>query len=92
MPRSVVAALASSAVLLLGACAAVGPDRPAAPAAAEHFVDSTSAPSDWSNSNRTVQSFLANRQETYDGRVAVDMETSRNVSALRLNTTATETP
>lgn len=44
MPRSVVAALASSAVLLLGGCAAVGPDRPAAPAAAEHFVDSTAAP------------------------------------------------
>ncbi|HKZ60404.1 MAG TPA: hypothetical protein VJ547_11265, partial [Candidatus Thermoplasmatota archaeon] len=40
----------------------------------EHFVDSTSAPSDWSSSNRTVQSFLASRQETYDGRVAVDMD------------------
>ncbi|HEX9708675.1 MAG TPA: hypothetical protein VGB42_01660 [Candidatus Thermoplasmatota archaeon] len=40
----------------------------------ERFVKDSNAPGDWSESNRSQQAFLKNHQETYDGRVALDMD------------------
>jgi hypothetical protein len=40
----------------------------------ERFVKESSAPGDWSTANRSVQSFLKEHQEVYDGRVAIDMD------------------
>ncbi len=41
----------------------------------EKFTKGGSPPGDYPTSNRTVQSFLVNNTETYDGRVATNPDT-----------------
>lgn len=41
----------------------------------EKFTKGGSAPGDYSTSNRSVESFLVNNAETYDGRVATNLDT-----------------